>query len=119
VLGAGPLYPVADYFKDGTTLDLRDEDREPDGSYSKKVRWIGAGYTGPVLVRTRRIDAQGTASVRFSDWGEARDGGYYADLPSPNTDLPAITTVSGPGCYAYQVDGSTFSTTIVFRALAS
>jgi hypothetical protein len=69
-------------------------------------------------VRTRRIDAQGTASVRFSDWGQARDGGYYADLPTPNTDLPAITTVGGPGCYAYQVDGSTFSTTIVFRALA-
>jgi hypothetical protein len=118
VLGAGPLYPVADYFEDGTTLVLRDEDRQPDGAYTKKVRWIGAGYTGPVLVRTARIDGRGTAIVRFSDWGEERDGGYYADLPTDNSDLPATTTVSGPGCYAYQVDGSTFSTTIVFRVVA-
>ena len=119
VLGDGPLYPVADYFQDGTTLDLRAEDREPDGTYTKKVRWIGTGYTGPVLVRTARIDGPGTATMRFSYWGETRDGGYYADLPTDNSDLPATTKVGGPGCYAYQVDGSTFSTTIVFRAVAA
>ncbi|WBB55574.1 hypothetical protein [Verrucosispora sp. WMMD573] len=28
-----------------------------------------------------------------------------------------VTTVDGPGCYAYQVDGKTFSVTIVFRAV--
>ncbi len=116
VLGDGPLYPVADYFEDGTVLALRAQDRQPDGSYEKKVRWIGAGYTGPVLVRSGRIDGAGTASVRFSSLGEERDGGYYAELRSPTSDLPATTTISGPGCYAYQVDGTTFSTTIVFRA---
>ena len=80
---------------------------------------IGTGYTGPVLVRTARIDGPGTATMRFSYWGETGDGGYYADLPTDNSDLPATTKVGGPGCYAYQVDGSTFSTTIVFRAVAA
>jgi hypothetical protein len=117
VLGDGPVYPVADYFRSGTTLELGRDDRELDGSYSKKVRWIGAGYTGPVFIRIYRVDAPGTGLVRFSDWGVQRDGGYYADLPTPNTDLPAVTSVGGPGCYAYQVDGDTFSTAIVFRAV--
>ncbi|MEU4619345.1 hypothetical protein AB0G04_05090 [Actinoplanes sp. NPDC023801] len=119
VLGDGPLYPIADYFRGGNELELRPEDREPDGTYGKKVRWIGAGYSGPVLVRAGRIDAPGAASATFSYVGEARDGGHYADLSRENNDLPATTTVAGPGCYAYQVDGTTFSATIVFRAVAS
>lgn len=116
VLGDGPLYPVAYYFEPGTVLRLRADDREPDGSYAKKVRWIGAGYTGPVLVRAARIDGPGSASVEFSYTGQRRDGGHYAELTLPDSDLPAATTVSGPGCYAYQVDGTTFTITIVFRA---
>ncbi|MDG4794518.1 hypothetical protein [Micromonospora sp. WMMD1082] len=115
VLGPGPLYPVADYFTDGV-LQLRDQDRERDGRYTKKVRWIASGYTGPVLVRAARIDAPGAAAAAFAYTGEPRDGGHYAVLTGPETDLPATTTVSGPGCYAYQVDGTTFSVTIVFRA---
>ncbi|MFG2004893.1 hypothetical protein ACGFNU_37680 [Spirillospora sp. NPDC048911] len=116
VLGDGPVYPVADYFTNGTVLALRAQDRQPDGSYVKKVRWIAAGYRGPVLVRAARIDAEGTASSRFSYRGTQRDGGHYAVLDSPTSDLPGTTTVSGPGCYAIQVDGTSFTTTIVFRA---
>jgi hypothetical protein len=117
VLGAGPVHPVGDYFHDGTALTLRPMDRQPDGTYVKKVRWIAAGYTGPVLVRAARIDAPGAASARFSYTGQSRDGGHHAELTRPDSDLPATTTVDGPGCYAYQVDGTTFSYTIVFRAV--
>ncbi len=116
VLGPGPLYPVADYFTGGA-LQLRDQDRQQDGTYTKKVRWIGSGYSGPVLVRAGRIDAPGAAAASFSYTGESRDGGHYAVLANPESDLPATTTVSGPGCFAYQVDGTSFSLTIVFRAL--
>ncbi|GGL32896.1 hypothetical protein [Planomonospora parontospora] len=116
VLGDGPVYPVADYFRAGTVLELRPDDRGPDGSYVKKVRWIGAGYSGPVLVRAARIDGEGTASSRFSYIGEQRHGGHYAELASPTSDLPGTTTVGGPGCYVLQVDGTTFTTTVVFRA---
>jgi hypothetical protein len=41
---------------------------------------------------------------------------HYVELGSPTSDLPATTAISGPGCFAYQGDGATFSTTIVFRA---
>ncbi|WP_169814031.1 hypothetical protein, partial [Actinomadura kijaniata] len=116
VLGDGPVYPVADYFGKGTVLELRARDRRSDGSYVKKVRWIGAGYRGPVLVRAARIDGGGTAASRFAYTGEERDGGYHAELPSPASDLPGTTTVGGPGCYAVQVDGTTFTTVVVFRA---
>jgi hypothetical protein len=40
-------------------------------------------------------------------------------LPAPDSDLPAVTIVSGPGCYAYQVDGIGFTATIIFRAVAT
>jgi hypothetical protein len=120
VLGDGPLYPVADYFGGGAILELRPEDRTPSGSYDKKVRWLGVDYTGPVLVRAGRIDAgPGTASAMFAYTGSARGGGHYAELSNAVSDLPGVTTVSGPGCYAYQIDGTTFSKTIVFRAVAS
>ena len=117
VLGDGPAHPVADYFRDGAELQLRDEDREPDGTYIKKVRWVVADYAGPLLVRAGRIDGPGSASVKFSYTGMARDGGYYTELTHTSSDLPATTTVSGPGCYAYQVDGTTFSTMVVFSAV--
>lgn len=117
VLGEGPVHPVADYFGGEAVLRLRPGDREPDGTYVKKARWIAAGYTGPVLVRAARIDAPGAAGATFSYTGQARDGGHYAELVDENSDLPATTTVAGPGCYAYQVDGATFSDTIVFRAV--
>lgn len=117
VLGTGPAHPVADYFHDGAVLRLRDDDREPDGNYVKKVRWVVADYTGPLLVRAGRIDGPGSASVKFSYTGKVRDGGYYTELTNRRSDLPATTTVSGPGCYAYQVEGTTFSTTVVFSAV--
>ncbi|KHD73646.1 hypothetical protein MB27_33250 [Actinoplanes utahensis] len=117
VLGDGPVHPVADYLGGEAVLELRPGDRRPDGAYEKKVRWIAAGYTGPVLVRAARIDAPGAAGVTFSYVGEPRDGGHHAVLTRENSDLPATTTVAGPGCYAYQVDGVAFSGTIVFRAV--
>jgi hypothetical protein len=94
---------------------LRPENRQEDGSYEKKVRWIGAGYAGPVLLRAARIDGAGSAGVTLLYTGEPRDGGHYAVLTSSTSDLPATTQISAPGCYAYQVDGTTFSKTIIFR----
>jgi hypothetical protein len=117
VLGPGPLYPIADYFQAGATLGLSQEGRLPDGSYQNKVRWLGVGYTGPVLVQAARLDGPGTARAEFADFGERHPDGYFATLTVPENDLPAVTTVSGPGCYAYRVDGTTFSETIVFRAV--
>jgi hypothetical protein len=54
VLGDGPVHPIADYFAAGTVLELRAEDRQADGSYVKKVRWISEGYDGRCWSGPRR-----------------------------------------------------------------
>ncbi|MFG1925011.1 hypothetical protein [Cryptosporangium sp. NPDC048952] len=118
VLGTGPLGPIAYYYTGGdAVLQLRADDRQPDGQYRAKVRWIGTGYAGPVLIRADRIDGEGSALAEFSYTGERRDGGFFALLTERDNDIPATTWVSGPGCFAYQVDGTNFTTTIVFDAV--
>ncbi|TQS45181.1 hypothetical protein [Cryptosporangium phraense] len=117
VLGRGPVAPIAYYFDGaGATLTLTPEDKNPDGTYSKKVRWLGVGYTGPLLVRAARIDGAGTAFAKLFDMAEHVAGGYRFVLTEKDNDFPATTMVSGPGCYAYQVDGTNFSDVIVFQA---
>ena len=39
--------------------------------------------------------------------------------PAGTRYVPSYTRVRGPGCYAYQIDGTTFSRVIVFRAVSA
>jgi hypothetical protein len=82
--------------------------------------WIaGPGYPDrPALIRGGQIDGQN--ELRFEDGvdpaGELRFEG--ADLGQGWRHQPSYTRVSGPGCYAYQVDGLGLSEVIVFEAVA-
>jgi hypothetical protein len=90
----------------------------------QKVLWfVHPSYLGPVLIRGGRIDAPGR--VRF-DRGDIppltiRLTGSTAqpDTPVPKDARyrPSYTRLRGPGCYAYQVDGTSFSRVVVFRAV--
>jgi hypothetical protein len=89
------------------------------GSYWHKTLWaVVPRYRGPVLVRGRRIDRRGT--VRF-----ASDDGVYTwlrlpdhrFLPPQRRYFPTNTLLRGPGCYALQIDGLSFSEVVVFRAV--
>jgi hypothetical protein len=117
-LGKGPLYPAGF----GTEGTARLEGAiEEGGWYFIKVLWVADPvYKGPALVRGGRIDAAG--ELRFEhgpnparelalDPGAALSGGTGATWPN----WPTYTRVRGPGCYAYQVDGTTFTRTAVFR----
>jgi|GEM_PF-1767788 len=117
-IGDGPLYPVAYYFKEGTILQLRDSMRQQDGWFMTKVRWMGApNNEGNVLIRGHQLD--GATEVRFQ-WGEVRHPASVSEmtlaLRNGWNEWPAATLVRGPGCYAYQVDGSNFTSTIIFKA---
>ncbi len=83
MLGDGPLYPIADFGGDAVP-DLRDDERGPDGSYAKKVRWLGVGYTGPVLLRVARIDVR-----------QCYQKG--PDLVHPGLRLPGLRRCPAPG----------------------
>jgi hypothetical protein len=89
------------------------------GWYWHKTLWVvAARYGGPVLVRGRRIDRRGR--VRF-----AGGDGVFSWLRFPGARFlarerryaPASTLLRGPGCYALQIDGLSFSRVVVFRAV--
>jgi hypothetical protein len=96
------------------------------------VLWaVSLGYGGPVLVRGHQLD--GPNELRFNGGlhdPNAIDSPALAPvltdlrlLPVPNGDGEpwgtslAYTRVRAPGCYAYQIDGLSFSDVVVFQAL--
>jgi hypothetical protein len=87
-----------------------------------KILWIGKPtYRGPVLIRGRQLD--GPNELRF-DGGlnparEMRLPRVGGSSPGGWQNRPSYTRVRASGCYAWQVDGLTFSRVIVFRAVTS
>jgi hypothetical protein len=122
--GRGPAYP--NFGGGATTLEFtwpptrNQVDFYGTGWSGNKVLWWVAGtYHGPVLIRGRQID--GNERVRFERGLppplELRipAGKGYGPWKGAR-DRPSYTRVRAEGCYAYQVDGTTFSRTIVFEA---
>ncbi|MGZ8695201.1 MAG: hypothetical protein ACXWYS_07155 [Gaiellaceae bacterium] len=129
-LGPGPAYPIG--FRSVLKFPY-----PPDPSWGlgdtwggTKVLWfVAPRYRGRVLVRGRRLDAD--TEVRF-------DAGRAAVLPPDELRIPVGWQGGRPpgiklvgqrympsnlrlresGCYAFQIDGTTFSRPIVFRAVA-
>ena len=87
-----------------------------------RVTWTAApSYGGPVLIRGRQLGGGGGA-VGF---GEGHVPYDELQLLASGQGSPGgrgrawltITRVKGPGCYAYQVDGTSLSEVIVFEAV--
>jgi hypothetical protein len=91
----------------------------------QKVLWfVAPRYRGPVLIRGARLDA--ADELRFErglvppaelriEVGEK--GGYPPGFPLVGQRYrPSYTRLRAAGCYAYQVDGTSFSYAVVFRA---
>ncbi len=87
-----------------------------------RVQWMAAqSYGGPILIRGRRLG--GAGAVGF---GEGHVPYDELELLSSGTGAPPVTgggrswltytRVQSAGCYAYQVDGTSFSSVIVFAA---
>jgi hypothetical protein len=128
-IGPGPVYPVH-YDARGPEMNaVSVRFPPPRGQFGEGSEWSGwkhvwvarAAYQGPVLIRGRQLD--GANDVRF--------GGEIA--PSAEHRLPAtprqlagrfrfertFSRVRAPGCYAYQIDGTTFSYLVVFEVRAA
>jgi hypothetical protein len=121
-LGAGPAFPVFG----GSSLRLASPVAFGSARWAgQKVLWfVLPSYTGPVLIRGGRLDAPGrvgfergsipSLELRIEETTAIPGGG---DVPAGARYLPSYTRVTAPGCYAYQIDGTTFSRTVVFRAV--
>lgn len=120
LVAPGPVRPLLagqGSVQDGTAFLNQDTRR---GWSSVKLLWFSAAsYSGPVLVRGRRLDRPGPLELRGGNAG----GGaalMAAAGPALNTfdgvrEWPSSAQVKGPGCYGFQVDGDRFSYTLVLR----
>jgi hypothetical protein len=121
--GRGPVYP---------NLGIRPEaslefsypppptSRWPDSEWGgQKVMWVRAPrYHGPALIRGRQID--GPDRLRFGGGlvpsTEIRIGRWGKSAGSRWGSKASTTRLRAAGCYAYQVDGLSFSSVVIFEA---
>jgi hypothetical protein len=87
-----------------------------------RVTWSSASsYTGPVLIRGRQLGGPGAVGfgegrVPYDELQLLAQGMSAPRAPGGGREWLSFTRVRSPGCYAYQVDGTSFSTVVVFRA---
>jgi hypothetical protein len=109
------------------TIDISLSQVDGKGWRGQKTPWlVPAPYRGPVLIRGTRIDRSGETrfakgygdhlhELRFrtgeSNGARTRING----LPGRYRLLASATLFRGGGCYAFQVDGLSFSAVIVMR----
>ena len=107
-IGPGPAYPIG--LAHGVLVLVPSVE---GGVWAgQKVLWfVHPRYSGPVLVRGRRLDGPGL--VRF---GRGVVPARELLLPAGTGERPSFTRLRSLGCYAYQIDGVAFSRVIVFRA---
>jgi hypothetical protein len=84
----------------------------------QKVLWaVDPAQVGPVLVRGRRLDGLGELAFEDPPRPELHlNTGSYEGQSGGWKDYPSFTRVRAPGCYAYQIDTSAGTWSIVFAA---
>jgi hypothetical protein len=120
-VGTGPVYPAP--FSPDPTQPLNDYTVPPGWHGGKHAFLTVPRYQGPALVRGSQLD--GPEVVTFAS-NEIRGAPSLAD-PKPELRLPAGTRsvvhtfffLTPPACYAYQIDGTTFSKIVVFKVRLS
>lgn len=75
-------------------------------------------YVGPILVRALSVNSMEPVQLAVGS-DPPEPALYLDDQPISGTwpNWPSYVFVMGPGCYAYQVDGKSFSEVIVFRVV--
>jgi hypothetical protein len=118
-IGPGPVYPAPFDPIHGS----------PINSFAVPASWEGGkeaivmlpSYRGPVLIRGGELGAQGAAITFASNEipGAPRlpNKGEKLRIPAPRAGSLTHTFffLDPPGCFAYQIDGTTFSITVLFE----
>lgn len=100
-------------------VDAQHWQADNDGWGGQKVLWfVNPNYQGLVLVRGHQLDGPHQMMFNFDSpklTPQLMLDTTLGGTPWPN--FPSYTRLQAPGCYAYQVDGTAFSYTIVFEAV--
>jgi hypothetical protein len=88
-----------------------------------EVTWsVPGSYTGPLLIRGAMLGGGvlgfGTRPVPYDELQVLDAGRGAPRVVGDGRAWVTYTRVQSGGCYAYQVDGSSFSEVVVFRAVA-
>lgn len=120
-LGDGPVHPIPAAVGDLVhgVVNLSTVTGAP-GWLAFKTLWFSTpSYQGPFVIRGRRLDGPGP--VAFGETPTLQPvvvpPGETLNSPAGYRTVPGGTWVKLPGCYAWQIDGLTFSTIIVFNAI--
>lgn len=125
-IGRGPVYAVSLWVFDyRAILPFPPHNQNfPPGSWTGQVlKWlVSSAYHGPVLIRGRQLD--GSHMLGF---GAGATPLAEMDLPPGSGDpgahgwrsWPGYTRLEAAGCYGIQIDGTTFTEQIVFRAVTA
>jgi hypothetical protein len=109
------------------TIDLSLSQVDDNGWRGQKTPWLlPSSYRGPVLIRGARIDRSGEmrfakgygdhlGELRFRTGESNGARGRVQGLPGRYRFLASSTLFRAPGCYAFQIDGMSFSAVIVMR----
>lgn len=130
--GVGPVYVIAQRANGSITFSSAASLGDAASGYGgfKEFWEIQPAYTGPALIRGGRID--GSGALEFNGGlsqtsgsppgmeprlSELRIGGQAVTPPAWSTWV-TFTRLVTAGCYAYQIDGTSFEEIIVFQAVA-
>jgi hypothetical protein len=126
-LGRGPVYAIGAFRNSTFVFEYPPPPSSPfagTGWGVTKTLWVAPrSYRGPIVISGRQID--GPHQVRFSlGYGKLADRLAFKAGSSIATSrggerwrqFPSLTALQAAGCYAFTVEGSTFTRRIVFRA---
>lgn len=118
--GRGPAFLVGVGNAPAGVIDISQSETDAQGWRGQKTPWaVRWRYQGPVLIRGGRIDQSG--AVRFAKgYGqhlkELRWPAHRSVAPKGAYRVEASATLfRSPGCYAFQADGTSFSTVVVMQ----
>lgn len=115
--GSGPVYAVLGA---RGAISLTGHITRDGGTLLKTLWAIAPRYRGPLLIRGAQLDGHG--AMHFHLGGPIRTELRLSPASYGSHHWryqPSDTVVPGPGCYALQIDGNSFTETVVFAATRS
>jgi hypothetical protein len=118
--GPGPVYPDGAVAMQGVAV--LDRGGSVNGWANFKTLWFSRpSYQGPWVIRGKQLD--GPSPVIFGEQPTVSElvvpaGPTVNETNDGYREAPGGTYIRGPGCYAEQVDGLSFSYVIVFQVVS-